>query len=249
MDTYKFTGYSLVLFIIFKSILTISRFISFQFETPALKMSALSSVNVMTLVSLIFAIWINFAIYFLYYDLLHHDVKEMSLRDHLTKLPNRRSIMNKIDEMYQLHSRGKMDFALAMFDLDDFKKVNDQYGHGIGDEVLVDFADFLKEEMRAIDFIGRYGGEEYILILLAENLEEARKILDRIMSRLSKNTLSSKEIHITFSGGVVWVGKDTRDMDSSVIISLADKRLYEAKTQGKNRMVYPGEGVENAKTE
>ena len=128
-----------------------------------------------------------------------------------------------------------------MFDLDDFKKVNDQYGHGIGDEVLVGFADFLKEEMRTIDFIGRYGGEEYILILLVDNLEEARHILERIMRSLADKSLSSENIHITFSGGVVGVGKDTQDMDSSRIISLADQRLYEAKIQGKNRMIYPGD--------
>jgi diguanylate cyclase (GGDEF)-like protein len=238
LSTFKFTGYTLILFAMFKFIMTIYRFISMFYEEPIFKMSVFSSVNVLTLISLVFAIWINFAIAFLSYDILNNDVKKLSLIDHLTKLPNRRMIMNKFEEVFKIHERKKNNFAIAIFDLDDFKKVNDNYGHNIGDEVLEEFSDFLKNEIRDIDFVGRYGGEEFILIIQSDKMDQVKVMLNRFLLELNQKIFSSSKIKITISGGVVLVDKYEKFSDTNKIIALADDRLYIAKKNGKNQIAF-----------
>lgn len=240
LDTYKFTVITLIIFSVFKSVMIVYRFYSIGYENSILRMSMFASVNVLTLGSLIFAIWVNFSIVFLSYDRLNNNMKELSLHDYLTKLPNRRMISNKLDEFVNLYFRGKLYFAIVILDLDNFKRVNDTYGHNIGDEVLEDFSALLREDLRGIDFVGRYGGEEFILVLLEEDLVQVRAVLDRLMSDLNGKELSSCRINITVSGGVVLLDRNSDFKDINNIIAIADNRLYIAKENGKNQIVYEG---------
>ncbi len=234
LNTFKFTVYSMLLFASFKLFLTINRVVSMQNEITIWSIE--SSVNVLTFISLIFAIWINFTVNFFNYDILHNDMKELSLRDDLTKLPNRRMIMAKLTERFELYLRQQTGFALALVDIDNFKNVNDKYGHNIGDEVLVELSQFLEENIRNIDFVGRYGGEEFIFLIYVDDFEESKLMLHRVLEKLSKRTFSTNEINISMSGGVVSVGMNDSCKDINEIISKADKRLYVAKEMGKKQL-------------
>ena len=238
LNTARISIYILFSFLIFKIVVMITRLLTMNYENQIYKMSIFNSVNILTLVSLIFAIWINFAIIFLKYDVLNNEVKKLSLIDFLTKLPNRRKIMIKLEEFRKMHKRDKLNFALAILDLDDFKKVNDTYGHIVGDEVLKDFSKFLNEEIREIDFVGRYGGEEFIIIICENSFEQAKVVFNRINQKLSEILLSSLDISITMSGGAVFVGGNKEFEDINKILMLADERLYIAKENGKNQIIY-----------
>lgn len=237
LDIYGFINFTMLVFIVFKMGMTLYRWFYMHMENTAFRMSGLASVNILTFVSLMFAIWINFAIVFVNYDMLNRSVKAMSLKDHLTQLPNRRMIMNELEKLIEFHHREKLRFAVLLIDLDNFKRINDQYGHLIGDEVLAEFSAFMMSQIRSIDFVGRYGGEEFILVLQADQLEFARQALDRMNEALANLRLSSKNVRVTFSGGLVWVDEEHVFTNSDEILALADERLYSAKRDGKNCIV------------
>ena len=157
--------------------------------------------------------------------------KESNL-DSLTKTLNRRAlgtylntICSKKDTPYELH--------LIMLDIDDFKIINDTYGHVAGDKILIFIANILKKTLRDGDKIFRYGGEEFVLILNRIDSEHCQKILLRILEVLEKNKLFYKgdTINVTVSmGSTILVSEDTPDS----LLSRADKALYRAKNEGKN---------------
>jgi len=154
--------------------------------------------------------------------------------DSLTKVFNRRALGTylsnlcaKKDIPYELY--------LIMLDIDDFKIINDTYGHIAGDKILIFIANILKKTLRDGDKIFRYGGEEFVLILNRIDLEHCKKILTRIFELLEKNKLFYKgnSIHVTVSmGSTVIINGDTPDS----LLSRADKALYRAKNEGKNTM-------------
>ena len=122
-----------------------------------------------------------------------------------------------------------------MLDIDDFKLVNDKYGHVIGDKVLVFISNVLKKILRDGDKIFRYGGEEFIIILNRIDKDTCEKISQRILATVDTNKLLYKEesIHVTVSIGATVIQKDETAED---IIDRADQALYEAKKDGKNRI-------------
>lgn len=154
--------------------------------------------------------------------------------DSLTKVFNRRAlgtflnnICSKEDIPYELY--------IVMLDIDDFKIVNDTYGHIAGDKILIFIANILKKILREGDKVFRYGGEEFILILNRVDLEHCKKILSRIFELLEKNKLFYKgdSIHVTVSMGcTIIVNQDTPNS----LLSRVDKALYQAKNEGKNTM-------------
>jgi two-component system cell cycle response regulator len=162
----------------------------------------------------------------------------MSLTDGLTGLANRRHLTERIDEMFAHGTRMKEPFALVMCDLDKFKSVNDTYGHQAGDEVLKQLADILREEAREIDHVGRYGGEEFMLLLPGASLEDAVSFAERVRKHIEAHTF-------TFTGGTLrrtasfgvsgWPHPQITSCDS--LSRTADDALYVAKETGRNRVV------------
>ncbi|WP_455755833.1 GGDEF domain-containing protein [Sulfurimonas sp.] len=154
--------------------------------------------------------------------------------DSLTKVFNRRALSNHLanicsnnDIKYELH--------LLILDIDDFKKINDNYGHIAGDKILIFIANILKKTLRDGDKIFRYGGEEFVIILNRIDKEHCKKITDRLLTLVSKNQLIYKgeKLQVTISiGATIYTNSDTPD----TLISRADKALYKAKNAGKNRM-------------
>ncbi len=157
-------------------------------------------------------------------------------RDSLTGLLNHSNLKEQLSREFNLAKRSGNKFCFAMIDLDHFKLVNDTYGHSAGDQILKGLARLLEDRLRRTDIIGRYGGEEFGIILSDTSMEHAIKILNDIrelFSRLHQN-YNNSDFFVTLSAGVA---ENMDALDSEDFISLADKALYTAKERGRNRVV------------
>lgn len=157
--------------------------------------------------------------------------------DYLTKLFNRRRIIEELNKEYSKYKRFNQSFSLVMLDIDDFKKVNDTYGHQNGDVVLSKIASELKSMLREIDTIGRFGGEEFLILLPSTKYSFALTFCQRILENIAKKKivlLDNKEISITLSAGL---GEIQENIDIDNLISKVDEQLYKAKNNGKNQVL------------
>ncbi len=141
----------------------------------------------------------------------------------------------KIKENHRRQWAGFNDISFLFFDIDYFKKINDTYGHAVGDTVLQKVADILKKDLRVGDIVARWGGEEFVAILLGANEEQAKKKAEQIRGEVEQMTFENPaELKITISIGVAEFeeGKTFEDM-----VKHADEALYKAKDSGRNRVV------------
>jgi diguanylate cyclase (GGDEF)-like protein len=156
--------------------------------------------------------------------------------DALTKLFNRRSFDKVLQKAVALFNEKQLPFCLVMIDLDNFKHLNDTYGHSAGDEVLRCFGQILQRTMRQEDFAFRYGGEEFAVIASGDIAQNIKLFVNRIRVEL-KNTqinFEGQDISVTFSAGIACMNKNFSQND---LIKAADAALYDAKNQGKDRIV------------
>ncbi len=162
-------------------------------------------------------------------------LKQLSSVDPLTKLANRRSMTEKLNISMHLLRKDKKAFSVIMGDIDNFKKVNDTYGHDCGDKVLVMVANTISSQMRDGDFVCRWGGEE-ILILVNGNIEAAKSLAERILNNICQNEVihENNTIKVTMTFGVAQANESFRIED---FIQQADNRLYYGKTHGKCQVV------------
>jgi len=154
--------------------------------------------------------------------------------DSLTGLNNRNKFKDIFGKEMRRGFRYDNDLTIVLFDLDHFKKINDTYGHQVGDEVLKDIAQVVIANVREHDTIVRWGGEEFLLLLPETDVEGAANVADKIRISIENKKVSSKELNITASFGVT-VLKETDNEDS--FLSRADEALYEAKDSGRNKVV------------
>lgn len=161
------------------------------------------------------------------------ELMEKSQLDGLTGLYNRCAFDQMYRKIYQESKEGNRDFSVLMVDLDNFKKVNDSYGHQMGDKILKQVAHRIKSNVRKDDIVARYGGEEIIIILVDIDEGEAIIIAERIRDSIA--TLKTEGVQVTISIGISNLKKD-ETKDSDMLIYIADQRLYEAKEQGKNKV-------------
>jgi diguanylate cyclase (GGDEF)-like protein len=156
--------------------------------------------------------------------------------DALTSLLNRRSFDQILEKGLMLFHEKNMAFTLIMIDLDDFKKLNDQFGHSAGDEVLRTFGSILQENMRLEDTAFRYGGEEFAIIASGDQSHNIMNFVNRISEEFKENKIhyNGKRLAITFSAGLAVMRKSFTKDD---LINAADKALYRAKSLGKDRIV------------
>jgi diguanylate cyclase (GGDEF)-like protein len=170
---------------------------------------------------------------------LNDKLRRISLTDGLTDIDNRRSLEVRLAEMWQHSMRLHEPIALIMCDIDKFKSVNDNYGHQAGDSVLRDVAQLLKGAAREIDRVGRYGGEEFLLILSGTVLDAAVTFAERLREIVAGHTFSlpdGKTITRTISCGVAaWPHPGVTDQEE--LLRAADDALYVAKETGRNRVV------------
>lgn len=173
---------------------------------------------------------------------LFKEMERLSITDPLTGLFNRRYFYDALEKEIERVKRYNVSFSVVLLDIDDFKKVNDEYGHLAGDRVLQIIADILRRTLRKVDIIARYGGEEFILLLPNTQKEEAELIANRIREEVSKTVFECKSdkgveviCPITISGGITTCPDDFIELDK--LLSAADRAMYEAKSLGKNRII------------
>lgn len=168
-------------------------------------------------------------------------ILEISNKDPLTNVYNRRYVFNRAEEIIEEYKRlGKL-FSVCIIDIDHFKVVNDTYGHQIGDKVLKELTRILDENLRPYDILGRYGGEEFIILLNNTEQEESILIIKRILEIVRKETMifSDVEINITFSAGISHCEEiDKEDILIDDLVKIADLRMYKAKQTGRNKIVF-----------
>jgi len=163
----------------------------------------------------------------------------LATTDGLTGLLNRRTLFERLEEEVRRCRRSGRPLAAVLMDIDRFKAVNDRYGHQAGDLVLVRFAQLLRENSRPYDLVARYGGDEFILVLLEADAERARSAAERLRDRLAHNPMmleSAEELIITASFGVAEGGPEPGETIEA-IVGRADEALYQGKEQGRDRVV------------
>ena len=164
-------------------------------------------------------------------------LEQLATTDSLTKLANRKQIMTDLAINFENYQRYSVEFSILMIDIDYFKTVNDSHGHQVGDAVLVQLARILKETLRIVDTAGRYGGEEFLVILGKTDIHEGLQIAERIRQAVEQHVFTCEDVslHITISIGLT--GVVAEDQNGVSLIGRADKALYEAKAAGRNRII------------
>ena len=163
-------------------------------------------------------------------------VRQMATLDQLTGLLNRRVMLEGLEAERQLAERHGTQWCVALIDLDHFKQVNDRHGHPTGDAVLKGFADLARQHLRAVDQVGRWGGEEFLVLFPQTRLNEAHASLERLRKALNAWRLPDHPtLQMSFSAGLVQAEpEDTIDQ----VVERADKTMYQAKASGRNRSVW-----------
>lgn len=168
------------------------------------------------------------------YDEQHQSLEFMATHDVLTGLRNRRFLFDVLRKKQSTAENEQKPFHIAIGDIDHFKQINDRYGHGIGDEALVDIARFIKLRLSETDEVARWGGEEFLFYLADADINIAFQKLDVIRAELAAQAITQQQIRVTMSFGLASVTKDLA-LDAS--IQRADDLLYQAKEAGRNRIV------------
>ncbi len=172
--------------------------------------------------------------------LLFKKVEMLAFQDSLTGIDNRRHFIKLAKrEIYRMRRSGGRPAAAVMIDLDNFKTINDTYGHACGDQVLIDFSRIIQSHLRTLDVFGRVGGEEFALFLVDVNQEEALEILERLRASVEalQIQVDGKDLKITASFGVVSSDQiRLEELEIEKLLNLADQALYRAKESGRNRI-------------
>lgn len=163
-------------------------------------------------------------------------LKSRMIRDSLTGLYNHTHILQLLEDCSLRARREGQPLSFAMLDIDHFKKINDRHGHPMGDRVIKSLALFLKQRLRKTDLIGRYGGEEFAIVMPDTTLEAACRVLDEIRQRFAEVLYPAQpqDLQCTFSAGVVQLNET---LDALTMASSADEALYRAKHAGRNRVM------------
>lgn len=158
--------------------------------------------------------------------------------DELTGVWNRRMLMQFLESEWCRARRDQTQFAVMFCDLDKFKKINDGYGHGVGDKVLQQFCKVVKQQLRPYDSFGRYGGEEFLVVLPNTGADAAEIVAERIRQVIAAQALPvSPQQSVTYSVSVGFTVRSEEDTEYSALIQRADAATYDAKAQGRNRVV------------
>ncbi len=159
--------------------------------------------------------------------------------DPLTGLLNRRGFFNSVRPFTSLAERKKLRVAIIMGDIDNFKKINDTFGHQTGDKVIAAVASAISGGIRRSDIAGRYGGEEFIIFMSIDNVDSLKIVSERIRQTVEKQSerMAGAKATISLGGAVGMIATD-EERDLSLLIALADENLLEAKKRGKNCCVY-----------
>jgi two-component system cell cycle response regulator len=161
------------------------------------------------------------------------ELQHMAITDGLTKAYNRRFGMDRLKEEIARARRYNHPLSVIMFDLDNFKLVNDRFGHQVGDDVLVKTTQACHNLLRSSDVLSRFGGEEFMVILPESDYEQAMMAAEKIRAEIEALIFDEEDLRVTISGGV----NELKDQNLNELIRLADENLYKAKASGKNCII------------
>jgi two-component system cell cycle response regulator len=163
-------------------------------------------------------------------------MRHLAETDPLTNCFNRRALMEKLEQEMDRAARYATMLTGMMIDIDNFKQINDTYGHLVGDRVLKQLSALLKREQRSVDIVARYGGEEFVVLLPETTSTESRNFAERILRRVATHDFGEPghPVRVTISIGIASF-PDERVTDGESLLRLADTHLYRAKTDGRNR--------------
>lgn len=168
---------------------------------------------------------------------LFNRVTELAITDGLTGISNHLHIVTRLESEIARSRRYGSHLSVILFDIDNFKEVNDRFGHLAGDQVLINVAQLLKNGVRNIDAVGRYGGEEFLVVLPETDGEAALRMAERARSRIQEEDFLYEDriIKLTLSGGVAGYSDE---IEANRLIRIADDNLLAAKKKGKNVVIY-----------
>lgn len=168
--------------------------------------------------------------------ILYQRVQELAITDSLTQVFTRRYCLERLDEEIERSKKFKYSFSFLMIDLDYFKEYNDRYGHLVGDAILKEVAKTIKETIRQIDLMARFGGEEFLIILTETDKEKAKFAAERIRKAAEDQhtRVYDEDLKVTISIGISTFPDDGKDVQA--LIDKADSLLYQAKQAGRNRI-------------
>jgi len=165
-------------------------------------------------------------------------LREIATHDALTNLSNRYEILNVLQDEFHRSLREKKPVSTVMLDIDFFKNINDTYGHNVGDEVLVEVALRLKKILRRYDKVGRYGGDEYLVVLPNCSLRDATRIAERLRRAVSQGKIETESGRLAVTISVGCASSDNASIQSiENLVKSSDKAMYHAKNMGRNCVV------------
>lgn len=164
-------------------------------------------------------------------------LENLANTDPLTGVWNRRYFLNLCEREINRAYRYNRLFSLLILDLDHFKQINDVYGHAVGDEVLIAMTITVQNSIRKVDLLGRFGGEEFVVLLPETNLNMAVDVAEIIRNNLEKKVILAEEIEVRVTVSIGVSTYQLEDQNIDVVLQRADKALYQAKNQGRNRVI------------
>ncbi|MGS2742530.1 GGDEF domain-containing protein [Halomonas sp. LS-001] len=165
---------------------------------------------------------------------LEKRLKYLAHHDEMTGLLNRWAGLKYLQKERKRCERYTTPLCIAIFDIDHFKAINDTYGHGAGDSVLVEMCTLLNDSVRETDTLARLGGEEFLLVMPGINLDDAFETLDRLRHKVNTKRFADERLTVSFSAGVAQCQCDSEDAEN--LVKRADRALYQAKEGGRNRV-------------
>ena len=183
-------------------------------------------------------VFLSMALVVLIHERLREELHELAAHDPLTGVLTRRVIIDILDKTVARLQRTGEAFSLMMFDLDNFKKINDTYGHLAGDEVLSTVIRAMESALRTEDYIGRYGGEEFLVVMAGQDPASITAVAERIRHIAEETEVAHgvEVIRCTVSIGAATISRSTSDTGNT-LLALVDSALYEAKAAGRNRVI------------
>ncbi len=168
---------------------------------------------------------------------LEENLRQLSITDPLTRLANRRHFMIESERLITSSMRHGRPFSILMYDLDHFKRVNDTYGHSVGDDVLVQISELVQGRVRACDLVARIGGEEFIVLLPDTDLTDAKTLAEELRQHIENIDfeVNGEQFKVTVTFGVTTYNVTDRSPDD--LLKRVDKLLYEGKQSGRNKVV------------
>lgn len=228
-------------FVAYISLLIISALIDMNINTLGIHVPSISTelsvvfftINIIMISTSVFGLFY----YFVYSNQdLQQKLRVLANTDPLTGLPNRRAFFTKAEIEFKRAKRYDRPFSVLMIDIDFFKNINDTHGHGVGDEVLQIFSKMLTECSREVDFLGRYGGEEFIVLLPETSVKDIRIRAQRMIDETQKLVIHTPQTNFSFTISVGLTQLQHSDESIGSILKRADEALYRAKELGRNQL-------------